>query len=487
MLTMGNTELAGPLDGVKVLDFSVMISGPLAAMMLADQGADVIKVESPGLGDIMRFLGTNKGGMTGIFANNNRGKRSIVVDLKQPAGADLVRRLAEDADVVIQNFRPGAMDRLGLGYDDLRAVNPDLIYTSISGLRPGRPVQRPTRVRQRDPGRVGSRQRAGRSRRRVSRRSTARSSATRPRPTPRPRRSPLRCSLGRPDEPAASTSNSPCSTRRSPSCGPTPRWTPRCSTTTPMRSPTIAANYSMTRLADGFAAASPVTDSEFRGLCAALGRPEIADDPRFADVMSRMANTTAMVELLVDAAAACTVEDFAARAVEHDVPASTVTSLARDPRRPAGHPQRGLRRTRSPAGRTVQGASRRRPPLGDTAAGQRSRSRRSASTPMRSCSNSVSTPSPCANRPRSSDGRSRPSMSEATTDGHALNARRDRRPQPATKPPAASARSTMPASRTVSLGFSPLTVTAHVTLSARSNTMACVLSTVPVCPTAPPP
>ncbi len=94
-----------------------------------------------------------------------------------------------------------------------------------------------------------------------------------------------------------------------------------------VRSPTIAANYAMTRLADGFAAASPVTDSEFRGLCAALGRPEVADDPRFADVMSRMANTNAMVEVLVDAAASCTVEDFAARAVEHDVPASTVTSL----------------------------------------------------------------------------------------------------------------------------------------------------------------
>ena len=73
----------GALDGVKVLDLSVMISGPLSAMILADQGADVIKVESPGLGDIMRFLGTNKGGMTGIFNNNNRGKRSLVVDLKK--------------------------------------------------------------------------------------------------------------------------------------------------------------------------------------------------------------------------------------------------------------------------------------------------------------------------------------------------------------------------------------------------------------------
>ena len=105
----------GPLHGVKVVDLSVMISGPWAAMMLADQGAEVIKVESPGLGDVMRFLGSSKGGMTGIFIGNNRGKRSLVVDLKHADGLDIVRRLIADADVLIQNFRPGAMERLGLG------------------------------------------------------------------------------------------------------------------------------------------------------------------------------------------------------------------------------------------------------------------------------------------------------------------------------------------------------------------------------------
>jgi len=123
----------GPLDGVKVVDFSVMISGPLAAMMLADQGAEVVKVETPGFGDIMRLLGTSKNGMTGIFANNNRGKRSLVVDLKTDGGRDVIHKLVEDADVVIQNFRPGAMARLGLGFEDLAAINPDLVYTSISG------------------------------------------------------------------------------------------------------------------------------------------------------------------------------------------------------------------------------------------------------------------------------------------------------------------------------------------------------------------
>ncbi|MFN5650754.1 MAG: CaiB/BaiF CoA transferase family protein, partial [Actinomycetes bacterium] len=125
---------AGPLAGVKVVDMSVMISGPLAAMMLADQGADVIKVESPGIGDMMRFLGSQKGGETGIFALHNRGKRSIGVNLKSEEGRDVLRRLLADADVLIQNFRPGALEKLGFGYEDVRKFNDRIVYVSISGF-----------------------------------------------------------------------------------------------------------------------------------------------------------------------------------------------------------------------------------------------------------------------------------------------------------------------------------------------------------------
>ena len=125
---------AGPLAGVKVVDMSVMISGPLAAMMLADQGADVIKVESPGIGDMMRFLGSQKGGETGIFALHNRGKRSIGVNLKSDEGRDVLRRLLADADVLIQNFRPGALEKLGFGYGDVRKFNDRIVYVSISGF-----------------------------------------------------------------------------------------------------------------------------------------------------------------------------------------------------------------------------------------------------------------------------------------------------------------------------------------------------------------
>jgi crotonobetainyl-CoA:carnitine CoA-transferase CaiB-like acyl-CoA transferase len=124
----------GPLDGIKVLEISIALTGPYAAALLADQGADVIKVERPGLGDIGRYVGVRVNGMSSLFVVCNRGKRSIAVDLQTPAGVDIVGRLAAEADVVIQNYRPGVMERLGLGYDDVEATNPDVIYVSLSGF-----------------------------------------------------------------------------------------------------------------------------------------------------------------------------------------------------------------------------------------------------------------------------------------------------------------------------------------------------------------
>ncbi len=128
------SERSGPMAGVKVLDLSIALTGPYAAALLADQGAEVIKVERPGIGDIARWVGVAVNGMTSLYFVCNRGKRSIVIDMTKPDGADLVRRLAADADVVVQNFRPGVLDRLGLGYEDVRAVNPDVVYCSLSGF-----------------------------------------------------------------------------------------------------------------------------------------------------------------------------------------------------------------------------------------------------------------------------------------------------------------------------------------------------------------
>jgi hypothetical protein len=122
-----------PLDNVKVLEFSTMVTASFAAMMMAEQGAEVIKVEPLELGDPMRYLGTAKGGISALFANCNRGKRSIRVNLADPEGQELAARLAADADVLIHNFRPGVMDRLNLGSARLRGQNPRLINRRSAG------------------------------------------------------------------------------------------------------------------------------------------------------------------------------------------------------------------------------------------------------------------------------------------------------------------------------------------------------------------
>jgi crotonobetainyl-CoA:carnitine CoA-transferase CaiB-like acyl-CoA transferase len=124
----------GPLSGYRIIDLTTMISGPMATGLLGDQGADVIKVEAPGIGDLVRLLGRPREGITATFATTNRNKRSIVLDLKDPADLDAFRKLIATADVVVQNFRPGVVERMGIGEDDLRKIKPDLIYVSISGF-----------------------------------------------------------------------------------------------------------------------------------------------------------------------------------------------------------------------------------------------------------------------------------------------------------------------------------------------------------------
>ncbi len=126
--------MAGPLDGFRIVDVTQMVSGPMATMILADQGADVIKVEPPGSGDLTRALAASKRAMSPMFAVINRNKKSIVIDLKKPRGVGLLKDLVRGADLFVQNFRPGAAERMGIGYEALAAVNPELVYVSISGF-----------------------------------------------------------------------------------------------------------------------------------------------------------------------------------------------------------------------------------------------------------------------------------------------------------------------------------------------------------------
>jgi len=137
-----------PLAGVKVLDLSRVLAGPYATMVLGDLGADVIKVEHPERGDDTRhwgppFAGEGEARESAYFLAVNRNKRSIGVDLKAPEGLERVKKLAAGADVVIENWRRGALEKLGLGYEALRAKNPGLVYCSITGFGPGPDEERP--------------------------------------------------------------------------------------------------------------------------------------------------------------------------------------------------------------------------------------------------------------------------------------------------------------------------------------------------------
>jgi crotonobetainyl-CoA:carnitine CoA-transferase CaiB-like acyl-CoA transferase len=124
----------GPMQGVRILDIGNMIAGPGAASILADQGADVIKVEPPGIGDVMRYLGACRGGISGLFQNTNRGKRSLALNLKSPEGIEIIQKLIPTMDVVLHNFRGGVAERLGIDYDSLKAINPNIIYLWVNGF-----------------------------------------------------------------------------------------------------------------------------------------------------------------------------------------------------------------------------------------------------------------------------------------------------------------------------------------------------------------
>ncbi|MFC6297365.1 CoA transferase [Pseudomonas sp. CCM 7893] len=125
--------MSGPLASLKVLDFSTLLPGPFASLLLADMGAEVLRIESPTRMDLLRVLPPHDHGVSASHAYLNRNKRSLALDLKQAEAVEIVRQLVKDHDIVLEQFRPGVMERLGLGYEALKAINPKLIYVSITG------------------------------------------------------------------------------------------------------------------------------------------------------------------------------------------------------------------------------------------------------------------------------------------------------------------------------------------------------------------
>lgn len=126
--------MSAPLEGIRVVDFSSIVAGPWCTRLLADCGAEVIKIEAAGEGDLLRHTQPVKGGVSLVYAQYNCGKKSVVLDLKSPAGLEIARALIAKADILVENFRPGVMARLGLDYASVSGANPALIYCSISGF-----------------------------------------------------------------------------------------------------------------------------------------------------------------------------------------------------------------------------------------------------------------------------------------------------------------------------------------------------------------
>lgn len=133
--------MQGPLASLKILDFSTLLPGPFASLLLADMGAEVLRIESLTRMDLLRVLPPHDQGISASHAYLNRNKRSLGLDLKQPAALEVVKQLVQDYDIILEQFRPGVMERLGLGYEALKAINPKLIYVSITGYGQTGPYQ----------------------------------------------------------------------------------------------------------------------------------------------------------------------------------------------------------------------------------------------------------------------------------------------------------------------------------------------------------
>jgi crotonobetainyl-CoA:carnitine CoA-transferase CaiB-like acyl-CoA transferase len=316
--------MSGPLSGVRVLDLSSVVSGPLATMHLADQGADVIKVEPPS-GDINRRSRQKispNGEFSALFVSTNRGKRSLTLDLKKPAALSVLKKLIERSDVLVQNFRPGTMERLGLGEDVLRSINPRLIYVSISGVGETGPY---VRKRIYDPmiqalsglADIQSDQRTGRPqmiRTILADKTTAIF--------------------------AAQAVTAALYAREKTGLGQNIRlsllgtmlsylWPEGMMPYTVVGGEDTALSTNsgpdlVFRTLDGYITVGTISEPEWHGFCAAVGKPELKDDDRFNTAEKRSINATARIELMADMLATRTSAEWLERLDAADVPCAPV-------------------------------------------------------------------------------------------------------------------------------------------------------------------
>ena len=316
--------MSGPLEGIRVVDMSAVVSGPWCAQILADQGADVIKVEPP-TGDITRHGGWGSDDVSAMFLSCNRGKRSVALDLSQDAGIDAVKRIVATADVFIQNFRPGACERMGIGVEALHEVNPDLIYVSISGFGPTGPY---SQWRVYDP---------------IIQAISGVASVQRSLDIPIPDL--VRTIIG--DKSTALTSAQAITAALLARATGKTRgqhleipmldsllyflWPDNYNGLTFEREgkPGVLLHdvYRLQATADGNLVYFAVSDSEWEGLCTALGHPEWWEEPRFHDISVRLANFEELGALLDSTFRSFATAEILAKLEEHQVPAAPINEL----------------------------------------------------------------------------------------------------------------------------------------------------------------
>ena len=351
--------MPGPLNGYRIVDVTQMISGPMATMILADQGADVIKVEPPSTGDLTRALAGRRHKMSPTFAVANRNKRSVVIDLKQPRGVDLLKRLVARADLFVQNFRPGTADRMGIGEAALRGVKPDLVYVSISGFGETGPY---VHKRTYDP---------------VIQALSGLASIQADPESGRPKM--LRVIV--PDKVTALTAAQAMTAallaRERSGTGQHVRlamldaviafiWPESMAAYTftgPEKAITRPPNTRdlVFQTADGYITCGAVSDSEWEGLCRALGRPEWLQDDRFKTPAGRVRYADARLELTAEVLKTRSSADWLARLDAQQVPCAPILTrdeLLTDPQVAANsmiveniHPSAGPMRQPRPAAR----------------------------------------------------------------------------------------------------------------------------------------
>lgn len=318
--------MSGPLDGYRIVDLTAMITGPQTTMILADQGARVIKVEPPGLGDVMRYLGSQRGGMSALFASFNRGKRSVAVDLRQEPGRDLVRRLVAEADVFIQNFRPGVIERLGLDEPSLRALRPELIYVSLSafgwqGPLVGRPAYDHIIQGMTGAPWVQSEEGSGRP---TYMKTTWCDKVTGYTAAQAVTAALLARERGRGGQHLRITMLGAALAFF---------WPDGMMNDTLLEDdatvqPHISTAYRFLETDDGFLSVAAITDAQWHGIFRAAGRPELCDDPRFASAAERMKNVSALFEELNGGRVDMSCREAYERLVAEDVPCGPILRTA---------------------------------------------------------------------------------------------------------------------------------------------------------------